>query len=77
MKYTLIFVFLIISNLILAQRKVISLNGEWEIEDGIEHDAIPKTFEHIVQVPGMVNQSTPAFRDVDRFDGLDYLKMDL
>ena len=35
MKYTLIFVFLIISNLILAQRTVISLNGEWEIEDGI------------------------------------------
>jgi len=74
MKYAFIIIFLIFSNLLLAQRTVISLNGEWEIEDGVEPDAIPKTFEHIVQVPGMVNQSTPAFRDVDRFDGLDYLQ---
>ena len=74
MKYALIIIFLISSNLLLAQRTVISLNGEWEIEDGIEPDAIPETFEHTVQVPGMVNQSVPAFQDVDQFDGLDYLQ---
>lgn len=74
MKYLIIIFFLFNSNLILAQRTVISLNGEWEIEDSVDPDDIPTAFEHTVRVPGMVNQSTPPFPDVDRFDGLDYLQ---
>jgi hypothetical protein len=74
MKYLIIIFFLFNSNLILAQRTVISLNGEWEIEDSVDPDDIPTAFQHTVRVPGMVNQSTPPFPDVDRFDGLDYLQ---
>jgi hypothetical protein len=58
----------------MAQRTIISLNGEWEIEDSILPDDIPENFEHAVRVPGMVNQAQPAFQDVDKFDGLDYLQ---
>jgi beta-galactosidase/beta-glucuronidase len=53
---------------------ILSLNGEWEIEDSVLPDDIPEVFEHKVRVPGMVNQSVPPFQNVDRFDGLDYLQ---
>jgi hypothetical protein len=74
MKYFLILFLIIISNILLAQRTVIPLNGEWEIEDSVLPDDIPETFGHKVRVPGMVNQSLPAFSDVDKFNGLDYLQ---
>jgi hypothetical protein len=73
-KYNLIIFLTIFSNLLFAQRTIIPLNGEWEIEDSVLPDDIPKNFEHTVQVPGMVNQATPGFKDVDKFDGLDYLQ---
>jgi len=74
MKYLLIIFLIFFSNLLCAQRIIVSLNGEWEIEDSVLPDDIPNIFEHKVQVPGMVNQALPAFQDVDKFDGLDYLQ---
>jgi len=45
------------------QRRVINLNGTWEIAEG-SMDAIPKTFEHTVPVPGLVDMAEPAFDEV-------------
>ena len=74
MRFLLIIFFILFSDILFAQRTIISLNGEWEIEDSILPDDIPKNFEHIVLVPGIVNQAKPVFPDVDQFDALDYLQ---
>jgi beta-galactosidase len=74
MKFCLIIFFTVFSNLLMAQRTIILLNGEWEIEDSILPGNMPRDFGHRVRVPGMVNQSAPEFKDVDEFDGLDYLQ---
>jgi beta-galactosidase len=42
------------------QRKIISLNGRWQITDGTK-DKIPSTFDHTVTVPGLVTLAKPAF----------------
>ena len=44
-----------------------SLDGVWQIEDGKAPEAIPPVFAHTVAVPGLANQSKPAFADVDAF----------
>ena len=41
-------------------RKVISLNGSWQVEEGTM-DKVPEMFGHSVEVPGFVDMSTPAF----------------
>jgi hypothetical protein len=74
MKYIICIFLLFSSNQLFSQRTIISLNGEWEIEDSTSPDAVPAKFGHKVQVPGMANQAVPAFTDVDQFDGLDYLQ---
>ncbi len=56
-----------------GQRKEISLNGEWDVEESELSEDIPKQFTHRGPVPGMANLCKPAFRDVDAFDGIDYL----
>ena len=45
------------------QRHVINLDGTWEIAEG-SMDSIPKTFEHKVPVPGLVDMAEPAFDEV-------------
>ena len=45
------------------QRNTISLNGNWQIAEG-KKDVIPLSFDHLVQVPGLVSLATPAFKDV-------------
>ncbi len=50
-----------------ADRLTVSLNGAWEIADGVSADAIPETFTHTVPVPGLANLATPAFERVDAF----------
>ena len=42
---------------------VLSLNGEWQIEEGGSHQT-PDTFTRVVQVPGIVKNAYPAFEDV-------------
>ncbi|MHC4112929.1 MAG: glycoside hydrolase family 2 TIM barrel-domain containing protein [Planctomycetota bacterium] len=46
-------------------RRVISLDGIWEIAEG-SMDSIPKTFEHRVPVPGLVDMAEPAFDEVGK-----------
>ena len=55
------------SSFIFAQnshkRNTISLNGNWQIAEGTK-DVIPKSFDHTVQVPGLVSLAAPTFKDV-------------
>ena len=50
-----------------ASRAVVSLDGQWDIEDSVAADGVPKAFRHTVPVPGLAHSSTPAFTDVDDF----------
>lgn len=54
-------------------RTILSLNGTWEIEDSISADAIPNSFSHKADVPGLIHSSTPPFPDVDDFDGSSWI----
>ena len=51
-----------------AGRTTLSLNGTWQIEESLSADAMPQRYTHDVAVPGLVNQSRPAFPGVDEFD---------
>ena len=51
-----------------AERSVVSLNGTWQIDESLMPDAMPQQFTHHVAVPGLINQSQPAFAGVDEFD---------
>jgi beta-galactosidase len=55
-------------------RKTLSLNGTWEIEDSVSADVVPNSFAHKVDVPGLIHSSTPAFQDVDDFDGSAWIR---
>ncbi len=46
-----------------GQRNTVSLNGEWQIEEG-DWDHIPEVFNGKCPVPGFVDQSVPAFKKV-------------
>ena len=46
-------------------RSVINLDGIWEIAEG-SMDSVPKTFEHTVPVPGLVDMAEPAFDEVGK-----------
>jgi beta-galactosidase len=56
-----------------AQRLTISLNGTWQIEDSIEAEAMPQSFRHRVQVPGLAKLAIPTFEDVDKFESREYI----
>ena len=51
-----------------AQRVIVPLDGEWQIEDSIAPDTIPEKWVHTVQVPGLANLARPPFPSVDEFD---------
>ncbi len=42
------------------------LDGPWQISDSVSPDDQPVEYRHTVIVPGLVNQSRPGFRSVDR-----------
>ena len=48
-------------------RTTVSLDGTWEVDDGVEPDRPPTTFSHTVPVPGLVHSALPLFPDVDKF----------
>jgi hypothetical protein len=50
-----------------TSRTTLSLNGAWEVEESVDSVIIPKKFTHLVEVPGLVNQSKPSFPKVDQF----------
>ncbi len=55
------------SEALAAQRTTLSLDGQWQIADSKSPSDIPTDFTHAVAVPGLVNQATPPFADVDAF----------
>lgn len=48
-------------------RVTLSLNGEWDVEDSVGADEIPKSYNHRVPVPGLTHSAVPAFVDVDQY----------
>jgi beta-galactosidase len=48
-------------------RTTVSLDGTWEVEDGVSETQFPGKFRHNAPVPGLVHSSTPAFAQVDEF----------
>ena len=63
---TLIFTLNVCGNVIMGTaqsvRKVISLNGTWQIAEG-GMDKIPPKFDRGVDVPGLVDMAKPAFTE--------------
>jgi hypothetical protein len=51
-----------------GERVTLSLDGEWQIEDSVAADAMPREWHHRAPVPGLANLAQPGFPDVDRFD---------
>jgi beta-galactosidase len=51
-----------------AERRTITLDGTWEVDESLSATDRPAAFRHKVQVPGLTNQSQPPFPDVDLFD---------
>jgi len=41
----------------LAGRVVLSLDGPWAVEEGIEADAIPASYSHTAPVPGLPHRA--------------------
>ncbi len=71
-KAIIIFIFFI-SFKIYAQRTIISLNGIWNITESVKPTPVPTLFDHSVQVPGLADLSVPPFKNVNLYDGVDYL----
>ena len=46
-------------------RHIINLDGTWEIAEG-STDSVPKSFEHKVPVPGLVDMAKPGFSEVGK-----------
>ncbi len=59
-----------------GQREVISLNGEWRIEESVDSRQMPKKYTHTVQVPGLANMAMPVFEGIDKFYGKEYIQND-
>lgn len=68
MRLFLFFLIIVVVHPAFAQRTLISHNGVWEIEDSILPDDIPENYTHTVPVPGLANQASPSFKDVNKFD---------
>ena len=46
-----------------ASRRVISLDGNWQVAEGTMKE-VPKTFDHLTPVPGLIDMAQPAFAEV-------------
>ncbi len=54
-------------------RTTISLDGQWDVDDSVSPDAMPKEYTHKVPVPGLTHSAVPAFPDVDQFQSRELL----
>ena len=54
-------------------REIVSLDGEWSIEEGLEPESIPASFGHTVAVPGLAHLAAPPFPDVDQYETREYI----
>src|SRR5581483_256215 len=51
-----------------TERRTISLDGMWDIEDSRDAEAIPSVWKRKAPVPGLAHSAQPAFPQVDQFD---------
>jgi hypothetical protein len=56
-----------------AHRTTLSLDGEWDFEDSVQGDAMPKIFVHKAPVSGLAHSATPKFPDVDQYQSRELL----
>ncbi len=47
-------------------RKVIKLDGQWQVEQGDLSERPPASYSHTVPVPGLMDMATPVFQDVGK-----------
>jgi hypothetical protein len=50
-----------------APRTRLSLDGQWQVDDSVEADAMPRHFGHTAPVPGLAHSAKPGFADVDQY----------
>ncbi len=56
-----------------THRITLSLDGQWDVEDSVSADAIPKSYTHRAPVPGLTHSAAPAFADVDQYQSRELL----
>ena len=56
-----------------THRTTLSLDGQWDVEDSVSADKIPKAYSHKVPVPGLTHSAIPAFADVDQYQSRELL----
>jgi len=47
-------------------RKVVKLDGQWQVEQGDLTDRPPVNYSHKIQVPGLMDTAVPPFQDVGK-----------
>jgi hypothetical protein len=50
-----------------AHRTTLSLDGQWQVEDSVGADDVPRAYTHTAPVPGLTHSAVPAFADVDQY----------
>jgi hypothetical protein len=56
-----------------AHRTTVSLNGQWDVADSVNADAMPAQYTHKAPVPGLAHSATPGFADVDQYESHQFL----
>ena len=56
-----------------THRTTLSLDGQWDVEDSVSADAMPKAYSHKAPVPGLTHAAVPAFADVDQYQSRELL----
>ncbi len=56
-----------------SHRTTLSLDGQWDVEDGVGADQMPASYTHTVPVPGLAHSAVPAFADVDQYQSRELL----
>jgi len=54
-------------------RTTVSLDGQWDVDDSVSPDALPKQYTHEAPVPGLAHSAMPAFPDVDQYKSRELL----
>ncbi len=50
-----------------AHRTTLSLDGQWDVEDSVGANDLPRAYTHTAPVPGLTHSALPAFPDVDQY----------
>src|ERR1700685_1618140 len=56
-----------------ANRTTLSLDGQWDVEDSVAANEMPKSYTHKAPVPGLAHSAVPVFSDVDQYQSRELL----